>query len=151
MKGLRIGGHPLHPALVHFPIAAWTAVPLLDVLYLTLRNPFWWQCAFWLLVVGTGMALLTMGAGLFDLLALPATSPAQGTAQRHLLLMGSAWCVFIGDLLLHAPGVAPSVPRIASGLTLSLAGLALMLAGAYAGGKLVYDFGVGQRDTHAGR
>ncbi len=151
MNGLRIGGHPLHPALVHFPIAAWTVVPLLDVLSLMLRNPFWWRCAFWLLAIGAGMALFAMGAGLFDLLALPATHPAQRTAQRHLLLMGSAWCVFIGDLLLHSPSMFPSVPLIASGLALSLAGLALMFSGAYAGGKLVYDFGVGQRDTHAGR
>lgn len=148
MRGPRLGAHPLHPALVHFPVACWSAVPVMDVLHLTLGAALWWQCAFWLIATGSALALPAMAAGFLDLVALPAEHPAQATAQRHLLLMGSAWSVFVVDWLLRSPGRAPGEIRawIASGV--SALGFALLAAGAYAGAQLVYGFGVGQNPGH---
>lgn len=148
MRGLRIGGHPLHPALVHFPVACWSAVPLMDVLYLTLHNPVWWQLSWWLLAIGCLTALAAMTAGMLDLLALAAEHPAQAVAQRHLLVMGSVWCVFLLDLLLRPRvGVIPGWAAW-TGLALSVLGWIGLLAGAYAGARLVYEFGVGQAGGH---
>ncbi|MFC7300556.1 DUF2231 domain-containing protein [Cognatiluteimonas weifangensis] len=139
--------HPLHPALVHFPIACWSAVPVLDALYLLLQTPLWWRCSFWLLAIGTATALAAMAAGLVDLLRLAAAHPAQRTAQRHLLLMGSAWSVFVLDLLLRSPTHLPTAAMAWSGLAASLLGFGLLLAGAWAGAELVYRHGVGQVPT----
>ena len=143
MSGPRLGGHPLHPALVHFPVACWTAAPALDALYLVWSNPACWQAAFWCTAAGVAMALLAMAAGFMDLMALPAEHPAQGTAQAHMLLVGSAWCVFVIALVV-CPRQAPSIAGAWLGLGLSLMGFTLLAAGAYAGAKLVYDFGIGQ-------
>lgn len=144
MKSLKLGGHPLHPALVHFPVACWTATPALDVLYLMGHNPLWWQFSFWCLAVGVAMGLLAMSAGLLDLLALAPDHPAQATAQRHMLLVSSAWCVFVASLLFRPLHQTPSDGQAWLALGLSAGGWLLLALGAYAGARLVYDFGVGQ-------
>ncbi len=144
MQGLRLGGHPLHPALVHFPVVCWTLTPLLYGIYLLGRDLAFWHYAFWCNSLGVAMAMLAMGAGFMDLLAIPAQHPAQATGQRHMLLMASAWCIFALLLVACRAGTAPSVTRAWLGLGLSLGGFALLGAGAYAGARLVYDFGIGQ-------
>jgi uncharacterized membrane protein len=141
----RLLRHPLHPALVHFPIACWTAVPVLDLLYLVLHAPLWWRCGYWVLAIGIAMALAAMGAGLFDLIRLPATHPAQRPGQRHMLLMGSAWTLFLFDLLLRSPQSPPSAGIAWSGFALSAVAFAVLLAGAWTGAELVYRHGAGQR------
>src|SRR5262245_60513528 len=112
MRGLRLGGHPLHPALVHFPVACWTAVPVLDAIYLPTQAPALWQAGFVCLLVGVVMGLIAMGAGLMDLMAIPSDSPAQATAQRHMLLMGSAWSVYVLALVLHPLQGAPTPSQL---------------------------------------
>ncbi|MGE5625443.1 MAG: DUF2231 domain-containing protein [Bacillota bacterium] len=144
MEGLKLGGHPLHPALVHFPVACWTAAPALDALYLVWGNPACWQASFWCIAVGVGMGVLAMTAGLMDLVALPAEHPAQDTAQRHMLLVGSAWCVFAVSLLFRPLHGTPTDAQAWLALGLSAGGWLLLGLGAYAGARLVYDFGLGQ-------
>ncbi len=143
MQGLRLGGHPLHPALVHFPVVCWTAAPVLDLGYLLTQAPVFWQASFWCVVVGVVMGLLAMCAGLMDLAALAADHPGQPAAQRHMLLMGSAWCVYVVLLLLQRPDrmPTPSQAWIVSGL--AAAGFLILALGAYQGARLVYDFDVG--------
>jgi uncharacterized membrane protein len=136
--------HPIHPALVHFPIACWTAVPVMDALYLLLQSPLWWRCAFWLLVVGGVSALAAMGTGLLELVALPDLHPGQRAALRHMLLVGSAWTVFMLDLLLRSPVALPSPTLAWTGLAVSTAGFAMLLAGAWTGAELVHRHGVGR-------
>jgi len=144
MRGLRLGGHPLHPALVHFPVACWTAAPVLDAVYLLTQDSAWWQAESWCLAVGVGMGLLAMGAGLLDLMAIPDGHPGEAAAQRHMLLMGSAWSVFVIALVLH-PLRGPASPlQVWTDLGLTLLGFALLTVGAYAGARLVYDFGIGR-------
>ncbi|HSC47100.1 MAG TPA: DUF2231 domain-containing protein [Gammaproteobacteria bacterium] len=143
MRTLRLGGHPLHPALVHFPVVFWSAAPCLDGLQLLSHGVDWWRYAYWSIALGVILALPAMVAGFLDLLALGAEHPAQATAQRHMLLMGSAWSVFVLDLLIRTQD-APSPSHVWLGLGVSLSGFALLGAGAHAGAQLVYDFGVGR-------
>lgn len=150
MQGLRLGGHPLHPALVHFPVVCWTAAPVLDGLSLLRRDLAFWQASFWVLAVGVVMALLTMTAGFMDLLAIPTGHPAQAIGQRHMLLVTSAWCVYTVDLLVRPSHEIPSETQLWLGLGLSLGGFTLLAAGAYAGAQLVYDFGIGQTGRSPG-
>ena len=150
MHGPRLSGHPLHPALVHFPVACWTAAPVLDGLYLLRHNLAFWQASFWVLGIGITMALPTMMAGFFDLLAIPAQHPAHATGRRHMLLVSTAWCLFTVDLLVRPLHGTPSDLQSWLGLALSLSGLTLLVVGTYAGAQLVYDFGVGKTGKYQG-
>jgi len=146
MNGLKLLGHPLHPAIVHFPVACWTAVVVTDALSVGLGAPPWWQVSLWLLAVGLVTALGAMTAGFIDLLAIPAGSTAQRRALRHLYFMGSAWTVFAIDLLVRllAPADRPTAVLGWTGLALSVGGFVLLFAGTHVGAGLVYDLGVGQ-------
>ncbi len=144
MKGLKLLGHPLHPAIVHFPVAAWTAAVATDALYLGLHDSIWWQASLWLLVVGCVTALAAMTAGLADLAALPTGSHVQRRALRHMYVMSSAWIVYLIDLLVRFAGAGPNPTLGWIALLLSIVGLLTLLVGAFLGAQLVYDFGVGQ-------
>jgi uncharacterized membrane protein len=147
MRGLRIGGHPLHPALVHFPVACWTAAPVLDVVYLLTQAPVFWQAEYVCLAIGMCMGLLAMCAGVMDLMAMPAEHPAEPVAQRHMLLMGSAWSIYVLALVLHPLHGAPTPAQLWTDLGLGTTGFLVLAAGAYAGARLVYDFGLGRNPS----
>jgi len=144
MNGLKFLGHPLHPAIVHFPVAAWTAATVSDALFVGLRDPIWWQISRWLLVIGIVTALAAMTAGLVDLVGLPAGQPVQRRAMRHMYVMSSAWTIYVIDLLLRIPGKGPDPVTGWIGLSLSAVGFLTLLIGTHYGAQLVYDFGVGQ-------
>jgi uncharacterized membrane protein len=145
MNGLKLLGHPLHPAVVHFPVAGWTSAVVTDVLYLATRNALWWQISQWLLIVGTITALGAMTAGFIDLVALPA-GPAQKRALRHMYAMSTAWTIYLVDLLVRflAGGPSPSSLLAWAALALSVVGFLTLLVGTHFGAQLVYDLGIGQ-------
>ena len=49
-----IGGHPVHPMLIPFPIALWVFSLVADVIFLWRGNPVWREyIAFYTLLAGT--------------------------------------------------------------------------------------------------
>lgn len=134
----------MHPALVHFPVVCWTAAPVLDAAYLLSGQLLWWQIGSACIALGLALGLAAMCAGFMDLMALPAGHPAGNTGQAHMLLVCSAWCLFVLDLVLRPLHAAPPPFLAWSAFGLALAGFLLLAAGAYAGARLVYDFGVGR-------
>ncbi len=139
MDGLKLLGHPLHPAIVHFPVAAWTATVVTDALSIALQDPMWWRISQWLLIVGVITALGAMTAGFIDLIGLQSGGPAQKRALRHMYFMATAWTIYVIDLLVRFLGIPGWV-----GLLLSVAGFITLLVGTHYGAQLVYDLGVGQ-------
>ena len=144
MRGLRLVGHPLHPALVHFPVVGWTLAPVFSGISAVTHGPAWWQYAWWSMAGGALMALPAMLAGFMDLMAIPAGHPGQSTAHRHMLLMGSAWSLSVLTLVMCPLHIVPEGNARWLGFSLSLASFALLAAGGIAGARLVYDFGIGQ-------
>ena len=55
--------HPVHPAVVHFPVACWVLATAADVLGLFWAPPWLWPLAFALAVLGCGFGLLAAAAG----------------------------------------------------------------------------------------
>lgn len=137
---MRLFGHPLHPMLVHFPIALWAVGSACDVL--TLFDVSDAARIAWLSIgAGTVAAPVTMAAGMIDYAALD--EAALLTAHRHMALMGTAWLLYAVAFVFASRGFGPALepgwPSIAAALT----GLAALIAGAWQGGQLVYRLGAG--------
>lgn len=141
---LRVAGHPLHPVLVHFPVALWPTSLLWDVVGLWRGDSLWWQLSFWCLALGLIAALPAIAAGFLDYAQLPNNDPALGTANAHLSIMAGATTVFLVSLLVRGgAAVADSSPSMLA-VVLSAVGTVLLLVGGWLGGTLVYRHGVGR-------
>lgn len=133
--------HPLHPALVHFPVAGWSLATLADLASPWLGEPAWHFAAV-LMAAGCLAALAAMAAGLWEFAKLGEGHPALPVASRHMLFALAAFCAYATSLLLrwsdgavHAPGP--------SALAASAAGWVLLGVAGWLGGRLVYAHGVG--------
>lgn len=135
--------HPLHPALVHFPIACWSLATAAD-----LASPFLgeaaWRPAGLLMLAGLGFALPAMLAGFLELLKLDEGTPALAVANRHMLLVMAAVACYAASLLLRAEGTRLHAPG-AVAIALGVAGFGCLAAAGWLGGRLVYEYGVGRR------
>ena len=137
--------HPLHPALVHFPIACWVLAVPCDIAG-WLHIPQAWYAAYLLILGGVILALPAMLAGMPDLAKLKNNKTVMAVAYRHIGLIGSAWIFYLVSLMLRVgegrdPASAPGVAATAC----ALIGLVVLLAGAWHGAELVYSYGIGIR------
>jgi uncharacterized membrane protein len=82
-----------------------------------------------------------MIAGVVDFVGMQKDSPARDPAVSHLMAMCGAWLIFLVALALR--GFPPTTPVSTAALIASAAGFLAMAYGAWLGGKLVYEFGVG--------
>ncbi|HMG23267.1 MAG TPA: DUF2231 domain-containing protein, partial [Kofleriaceae bacterium] len=78
----RIAGHPLHPMLVAFPLAFYTATVAALLAYLGTREAFWYRFAMVANVSGIATAVIASIPGAIDLLALPRGSRARAGRSR---------------------------------------------------------------------
>lgn len=132
MKPPRIDGVPLHPVLVHFPVAGWTAASILAVLAVLLDNAVLASGAFWCNVAGLATGIAAMGAGFLELPGLPAIDEIRSAAATHMVLAGSTWTVYLVMLFLQMKDFS-----LAAVVTGGVAFLLLMATG-HAGARLVY-------------
>ncbi len=79
----RIAGHPIHPMIVSFPIAFYTATVAMLLAYIGTLEAFWYRVAMVANVAGIVTALLAVIPGAIDLYALPKDSRARATGIRH--------------------------------------------------------------------
>ena len=137
--------HPLHPALVHFPIACWVlAVPCDFAGWF--HVPQAWYAAYLLIFGGVILALPAMVAGMPDLAKLKNNKTILAVAYRHMGLIGSAWILYLISLLLRVgEGGMPAASPGMAATACAVAGLVLLLAGAWHGAELVYSYGIGIR------
>ena len=138
---MRLLGHPVHPMLVHFPIVLWSCAVAADVVGLFTEGALAAELAVGTLALGCASGLLAMISGVLDFTDLPKDSPARDAAVLHLMAMCSAWLIFLLALALH--GYPPKVPVSVGAQSATAAGFLCMAYGAWLGGKLVYEFGVG--------
>ncbi len=136
-----IAGHPLHPMMIHFPVAALIGLVGTDAAYLYGGDPFWARAGLWLAGVG---ALGGWGAslvGLVDLLTVGRVRrlvSAWGHALIAVMMLSLAslnWALRLGEG--PGSGIWPW------GWTMTLLTAAFIGLAAYLGGRLVYEYGVG--------
>jgi uncharacterized membrane protein len=79
----RIAGHPIHPMLVAFPIAFYTATVAMLLAYVGTHEVFWFRVAMVASIAGIVTALIAVIPGAIDLFALPRNSRARATGLKH--------------------------------------------------------------------
>lgn len=143
--GLFFLGHPLHPALVHFPLGLLPASLVADLVgVLGVTGP-WWTLGYWMLAAGLVAGVVAAGVGVVDLFALEPQHPALDVAVRHLIATGGALLLFLVSLLLRGGAGTPASGRVPWILVLSTSGVVALSVGGWLGGELVYRHGIGQR------
>lgn len=134
-----LAGHPLHPVMVHFPVAALLALVACDVGYWYTQDPFWIRVGLWLAGIGALGGWLASIAGIIDLTTVKrirrlVTGWSHAIVAVVLLSLASLnWMLRFNDPTLILPW----------GLTLSLMTGALVALAGWLGGQLVYDHAVG--------
>lgn len=134
-------GRPLHPVLVHFPVALYPASLLFDGLsHRAGDGNAYVRGAFVLLLCGLIGSVPAALAGFADFLLIPAGTRAWRLAAVHLGVQLVAAAVFLADLLLRRRDLDLSVTPLGLVL-LSAAGVVLLGVGAALGHELVFRHG----------
>jgi uncharacterized membrane protein len=139
----KILGHPIHPMLIAFPVAFYTATLVAFIVYAASGYTFWCRFATVTNWAGVVMAAVAALPGLIDYLALPQRGRAKSTALQHGVLNVAALVLFLIDAIIYANRWNELRPDPAAGIALSALGLAATLPAGFLGWSLVQDHHVG--------
>jgi nitrite reductase/ring-hydroxylating ferredoxin subunit/uncharacterized membrane protein len=134
---------PLHPALVHLPIALFPISVLLDLVsWMITGNDGLVRAAFGCIVGGLITGLLAGVVGMVDYTDIREDHPAKKTATLHMVLNLVALGLFGAGAGLRVTALEAE-KTAALPLLVSIVALLLLSYGGYLGGRLVYDDGIG--------
>lgn len=134
-------GHPSHAMFVHFPVAFTIGALAFDLLSRAGRFPEAPLAATWLIVGAFAGAAPAVVTGLVDWWGMAPGSPKRTVATRHMLFQVAAMAAFVAAFALRwSDRRAPEAHPV--WIALEAAGVAVMLAGQWLGGVLVYRMGM---------
>ena len=143
-----IGGHPIHPMLIPFPIGLWTTSFALDVWFYFQRNPSWLLISKFMIAAGCLGALAAAVPGFIDWLTIKDRQVTK-IANWHARLNIIALIVFAISLYFRMQrgrlliGNDLKIPFL-----LSAAGVVLIVVSGWLGGEMAYRYGVGVTPQH---
>jgi len=142
-------GHPIHPILVAFPIAFFTATFVFDVVG-WIFNPFYFTLAYYIGIAGVITGLLAAIPGIIDyFFTVPPDSSAKKRGAKHGLLNVTNVIIFLLVWVYRRqPDPEPMIIIAAEAI-----GFILLLIAGWMGGVLVYtnQIGVTNRYANGGR
>ena len=145
-----IGGHPIHPMLIPFPITCLVGAFVADLIFLNTGDRGFATASHWLIGFGIGTALLAAVFGLIDFMG-DDRIRRLGSAVQHMIANVSAVVVSIVNFVVRLDDPTD----IASlGVYLSGAVVLILLYSGWLGGELVYRHRVAVQETpgqHPGR
>ena len=133
--------HPIHPMLVHFPIACWSLATLADLVSLLYGEPYGWLAGV-LMLAGLLLAMPAMLAGLMDMTKIEAHSRAIDIVNQHMIVVIMSWSLYALSLFARTEGTTINTPDFIA-IALSLLGFIFLGAAGWLGGKMVYELGIG--------
>src|SRR5688572_11989785 len=141
-------GHPLHPMLVHLPIALFLLSFIFDVASkfadAPQRSASFILPAFYTMSVGVFFALVAAVPGVADYTSIRRDHPARRTATWHMLLNVAVVAIYIVNLTIRNRTHDPFATSVAgTPFMLSLLAIALLSVSGWLGGKMVYNDGIG--------
>ncbi len=142
----QIGGHPIHPMLIPFPIVCFIGTFLADINYVQSGDNGWASASYWLLGIGLATAALAATAGVIDYLG-DDRIRGLGDALKHMLANVAA-------VVIEAVNLALRIDNRdfigSTGVWLSGLVVLLLLYSGWKGGELVYKHGIGVHDHPGG-
>lgn len=140
---MAVAGHPLHPMLVHFPIAYLIGALGSDAAFWLTGDPFWARVSVWIIGIGLLIGILAALVGMLDFLVV-------SEIRRHV----TSWTHFLAAVMMLSLMAANWWPRVADpveallpwGIFLSLVSAVSLSVAGLLGGRLVYEHSVGIGD-----
>jgi uncharacterized membrane protein len=138
-----IGGHPIHPMLIPFPIGLLVFSFIADLIYLWRGNPIWRDyVAFYTMLGGIIGAVVAAVPGLIDWATLTDRAAVK-VANWHARVNIITLVIFIADFYLRTTSGAawfPSMPMLP--FILSIVGIVGLSIAGWLGGQLVFRHGI---------
>lgn len=136
----RIGGHPIHPMLVPFPIVCFVGALITDIVYARTAAMQWANFSAWLLAAGLVISIFVVIAGAIDFFS-----------ERRIRNLRAAWIHAVGNAValilaivnafVHSRDAWTSV--VPTGLILSALVVIILLVTGWNGWEMVYRHRVG--------
>lgn len=140
---IKIFGHPIHPMLVAFPVALYTAAMACYIIYNNNADAFWFKAGLAANIAGVGMAVLAALPGFIDWLNIPSDTKAKRTGIIHLVFNVVSLVLFaINAYMLYDQWTA-TTPELYYALPLTIAGFICTLVAGFMGWTLVQKHHVG--------
>ena len=134
-------GRPLHPMLVHFPVALYPTSLVFDVLsHLSDDGTPFVRGAFALIVIALVVSALAVAAGFADFLLIENGSRTWRIAVLHMSLQLVTAGLFLANAVLRGRDLDVTATP-AGPLVLTVVGLLTLTVGAALGGELVFRHG----------
>jgi len=135
-----IAGHPLHPALIVFPVALLVSAFATDVGYWLTGDGFWARASLWLIGAGIVSGLVAAATGLMDFLRIDRVRN-RSAGWIHMALNVTALGLSLLNFLPRLDNAA--APILPWGIVASAIVAALLGASGWYGGELSYRHKIG--------
>lgn len=137
---MSLKGHPIHPMLVHFPVAALVGLIATDAAFIYTDDYFWARASIWLVGIGTLGGWVAGLVGFIDLVFVKNIRRLI-TGWSHAILAIMLLSLTSFNWLIRWD--EPDTAIMPWGIVLSLLSGVMIAVTANLGGKLVYEHAVG--------
>lgn len=138
-----IGNHPIHPMMVVVPIGSWFAALVGDIAYSRTGDAFWYQFAYWTMLIGLCGALAAAVFGFVDFFGVKMSEAGYRIARTHMLINLGAVASYAINLWLRHDNGAMSGSRWTTAMLLEILTFAALGVSGWLGGKMSYEHKVG--------
>ena len=136
--------HPIHPMLVHFPIALLSAAVFFDFVALRWRPEETRTASLYSLVLGLAGAAVSVVSGALAEESVEHSGVPEFVLEVHETLGFAVFGIFVLLLGLRlAEGLGIMKTRPVASLSVGIIGVLVLFVASYYGGSLVYDYGAG--------
>lgn len=140
----QIGGHPIHPMLIPFPITCLVGAFVTDLIFLSSGDRGFATASHWLLGFGIGTALLAATFGMIDYMG-DDRIRRLGVALQHMLANVTAVVISVINFVIRMDDTATDIPGL--GIFLSGTVVLILLYSGWLGGHMVYRHRVAVQET----
>ena len=145
---VKIAGHPIHPMLIAYPVAFYTATLVCYIVYSSNQNPFWFKVAVVDNIAVAAMAAVAALPGFIDWLFIPKDSRAKKTGLFHMVCNVLALVCFAIVAFTECKKWDEANPTLGLAIPLTALGFGLTLAAGFLGWTLVQKHHVGVDIDH---